>query len=103
MALVDAGIPMLDYVCACSAGCIDKVPVLDLNNLEESADTPELTVAILPRTGKVNLVEVQKKQKENKVSPLIFYLVGISTSYGQTPQCYRISNRRLQAYTFCIG
>lgn len=60
MALVDAGIPMLDYVCACSAGCIDKEPVLDLNNLEESADTPELTVAILPRTGKVTLLEVNK-------------------------------------------
>ena len=28
MALIDAGIPMIDYVCACSAGCIDKVPVL---------------------------------------------------------------------------
>lgn len=31
---------------------------VDLNNVEESSDTPELTVAILPRTGKVNLVEV---------------------------------------------
>lgn len=28
MALIDAGIPMSDYVCACSAGSIDKVPVL---------------------------------------------------------------------------
>lgn len=28
MALIDAGIPMTDYVCACSAGCIDRVPVL---------------------------------------------------------------------------
>lgn len=72
MALVDAGIPMLDYVCACSAGCIDKVPVLDLNNLEESADTPELTVAILPRTGKVNLVEVQKKSKKKIKYPHLY-------------------------------
>ena len=63
LALIDAGIPMLDYVCACSAGCIDKEPILDLNNLEESADTPELTVAILPRSGKVNLVEVRRKDK----------------------------------------
>ncbi|KAI7858382.1 Exosc4 protein [Circinella umbellata] len=61
MALIDAGIPMIDYVCACSAGCIDKVPVLDLNSLEESSDTPELTVAILPRTGKVNLVEMESR------------------------------------------
>lgn len=63
MALIDAGIPMMDYVCACSAGCIDKEPVLDLNNLEEASDTPELTVAILPRTGKVTLLEVKKKKK----------------------------------------
>lgn len=35
MALIDAGIPMIDYVCASTAGCIDKQPVLgtikDLN------------------------------------------------------------------------
>ncbi|KAI9283271.1 putative exosomal 3'-5 [Sporodiniella umbellata] len=68
MALVDAGIPMLDYVCACSAGCIDKVPVLDLNSLEESADTPELTVAILPRTGKVNLVELESRLHMDKLA-----------------------------------
>jgi exosome complex component RRP41 len=28
MALIDAGIPMIDYVCASTAGCIDKQPVL---------------------------------------------------------------------------
>ncbi|CAO3691116.1 unnamed protein product [Rhizopus microsporus] len=68
MALVDAGIPMLDYVCACSAGCIDKVPVLDLNGLEESSDTPELTIAILPRTGKVNLVEMESRLQIDKLA-----------------------------------
>lgn len=69
MALIDAGIPMMDYVCACSAGCIDKEPVLDLNNLEEASDTPELTVAILPRTGKVTLLEVSYivREKESAI------------------------------------
>ncbi|ORY96235.1 exosome component 4 [Syncephalastrum racemosum] len=61
LALVDAGIPMLDYVCACSAGSIDKTPVLDLNYVEESTDTPELTLALLPRTGQVNLVELESR------------------------------------------
>lgn len=28
LALIDAGIPMMDYVCACSVGCIDKEPTL---------------------------------------------------------------------------
>ncbi|KAI9282146.1 putative exosomal 3'-5 [Umbelopsis sp. AD052] len=61
MALIDAGIPMIDYVCASTAGCIDKQPVLDLNYLEESSDSPELTVAILPRTGKVNLMSMESR------------------------------------------
>ncbi|KAI8992502.1 putative exosomal 3'-5 [Pilobolus umbonatus] len=68
LALADAGIPMLDYVCACSAGCIDKEPVLDLNNLEESAETPELTLALLPRTGKVNLIEMESRLHIDKLA-----------------------------------
>jgi exosome complex component RRP41 len=42
MALIDAGIPMIDYVCASTAGCIDKQPVLgtiqDLNQSLPSND-----------------------------------------------------------------
>jgi hypothetical protein len=34
---------------------------LDLNYLEESSDSPELTVAILPRTGKVNLMSMESR------------------------------------------
>ncbi|CAG8459087.1 7340_t:CDS:2 [Ambispora gerdemannii] len=61
MALIDAGVPMRDYVCACTAGCFDKQPVLDLNNTEESSDSPELTVAILPRSGKVTLLQMESR------------------------------------------
>lgn len=50
---------MKDYVCACSAGCIDDKPVLDLNYLEES-NTPELTVALLPKNDKITLLQVKK-------------------------------------------
>jgi exosome complex component RRP41 len=59
LAIIDAGIPMKDYVCACSAGCIDDEPILDLNHLEES-NTPELTVALLPKTDKITLLQVKK-------------------------------------------
>lgn len=34
---------------------------LDLNYLEECSDSPELTVAILPRTGKVNLMSMESR------------------------------------------
>ena len=52
---------MKDYVCACSAGCIDNEPVLDLNYFEESNNIPELTVALLPKTDKITLLQVIKE------------------------------------------
>jgi exosome complex component RRP41 len=61
LALVDAGIPMVDYVCACTAGCLGKDPVLDLNHAEESSESPKLTVAILPKTGRVNLLQMESR------------------------------------------
>ncbi|PKC02311.1 ribosomal protein S5 domain 2-like protein [Rhizophagus irregularis] len=60
LAIIDAGIPMKDYVCACSAGCIDDEPVLDLNHLEES-NTPELTVALLPKNDKITLLQMESR------------------------------------------
>ncbi|CAJ0896609.1 13846_t:CDS:2, partial [Entrophospora sp. SA101] len=59
LALIDAGIPMSDYVCACSAGCIEDEAILDLNNIEESCNTPELSVALLPKSGKVALLQME--------------------------------------------
>ncbi|KAK9761583.1 Exosome non-catalytic core component [Basidiobolus ranarum] len=62
IALIDAGVSMHDYVCACSVGCIEKTPMLDLNHLEESSsDTPELTVAILPKSGNVTLMQMEER------------------------------------------
>ncbi|KAI9595786.1 putative exosome complex exonuclease RRP41 [Syncephalis fuscata] len=63
LALIDAGVPMLDYVCACTGGNVDNQPLLDLNHIEEaSAETPDLTVAILPRSGKVTLLQMTSRQ-----------------------------------------
>ena len=33
LALVDAGIPMRDYVCACTASLMNEVPLVDVSNL----------------------------------------------------------------------
>lgn len=58
MALIDAGIPMKDFVCACSASYIEDTPMLDLNYLEETSGGPDLTVATLPKSGKIVLLQV---------------------------------------------
>lgn len=60
LALVNAGIPLLDFVCAVSGGVHSTSPMLDLTLLEEN-DIPNMTVAIMPKTGKVALVTLETR------------------------------------------
>ncbi|KZW02850.1 hypothetical protein EXIGLDRAFT_664851 [Exidia glandulosa HHB12029] len=55
LALINAGVPMIDYVASVSAGTFSTSPLLDLTTLEES-DVPNITLAVFPRTGKVGLL-----------------------------------------------
>ncbi|KAJ2782640.1 hypothetical protein H4R18_002160 [Coemansia javaensis] len=72
LALVDAGVAMDDYVCACTAGFVDETPVLDLNGVEESAlETPALTVAVLPRSGNVALLQMESRLHSAKFDPVV--------------------------------
>lgn len=60
LALVGAGIPLLDMVCAVTGGVHSTSPMLDLTTLEEN-DIPHLTVAVMPKTGKVTLVTMETR------------------------------------------
>jgi len=60
LALANAGIPLLDFVCAVTGGVHSTSPMLDLTMLEEN-DIPHLTVAMVPRTGKVTLVTMETR------------------------------------------
>ena len=81
MALVDAGIPMNDFVSASTAGYIEDTPMLgtsvqdsliacvpitvwlvffkDLNYVEECAGGPDLTIAALPKSRKIVYLQVR--------------------------------------------
>lgn len=61
LALIDAGIPMTDFVCSCSAGVFNDESILDLNHIEENAEVPTLTVALMPKTNKVVLVGLESR------------------------------------------
>eukprot|EP00026_Physarum_polycephalum_P008728 Phypoly_transcript_08828.p1 GENE.Phypoly_transcript_08828~~Phypoly_transcript_08828.p1 ORF type:complete len:242 (-),score=20.15 Phypoly_transcript_08828:50-775(-) len=61
LALIDAGVPMRDFVCACAAGCIDGIPLLDLNYVEGTAGGPELPVALLPRTDGIVMLQMESR------------------------------------------
>jgi len=58
LALIDAGIPLSDYVCAITCALHDATPLLDLTSLEES-DLPCITVAFLPKSGRVTLATLE--------------------------------------------
>jgi exosome complex component RRP41 len=61
IALVNAGIPMSDFVVACTVGYVDKQFVLDLSAVEVGADGPELTMAVLAHSGKVASFQLESR------------------------------------------
>ena len=60
LALITAGVPLHDFVCAVSGGVHATSPLLDLTTLEEN-DVPHLTAAVMPRTRKVTLVTMETR------------------------------------------
>jgi exosome complex component RRP41 len=61
LAIINAGIPIRDFVVACAAGYIEGTPILDLNYLEDSAGGPDLPLAILPQSGKITMLQMDSK------------------------------------------
>jgi len=53
LALVHAGIPMVDMITACTVGYLDSNCILDLNHQEENAGAPELTLVLVPKTSDI--------------------------------------------------
>ncbi len=78
LALIDAGIPMADYIVACTAGLIsssaidrDKTdPVLDLTSAEEQ-ELPSLTVATLGATEKVSVLVLESRVPVDAVQSML--------------------------------
>ncbi len=58
VALADAGIPMSDMIASCASGKIDGHVVLDLGKNEDNFGEADVPVAIVPRTGKITLLQM---------------------------------------------
>lgn len=62
LALINAGIPMSDFVVSCAAGVISDQTLVDLNYVEDSASgSVDLPIAILPQKKKVVLLQMDSK------------------------------------------
>lgn len=72
LAVIDAGIPMKDYVCACSASYIKDKALLDINYVEESSGrSAELIVATLPKWDQIVLLEMNGRLHEDHLSQVL--------------------------------
>ena len=81
LALIDAGIALEDFVCACSAGSIQGALLLDLNAQELSAGA-ELSVGLLPRSERVGYVQLESKLALGAVDEVLnFALEGCRQVY----------------------
>lgn len=71
LALIDAGIPLKDYVCACSASFVNDKPIVDISYLEESSGGAELIVATLPKSEQIVFLEMNARLHEDNLSPVL--------------------------------
>ncbi|MCJ1320409.1 Exosome non-catalytic core component [Xylographa vitiligo] len=78
LALIDAGIPMADYIVACTAGSTSAYssndgnadPLLDLNGMEEQ-ELPFLTVGTVGATEKVSVLVMETRVQIGRVEGML--------------------------------
>lgn len=78
LALIDAGVPMPDYICACTAGSTSSHaandeaadPLLDLN-LNEEQELPFLTVATLGASDRVSVCVMETRVQMGRVEGML--------------------------------
>ena len=72
IALADAGIQMKEMVVAISAGMVNGKPVVDLSKEEEDLDgAVDIPVAVLPRSGKVTLLQLDGEIEKDDLKKAI--------------------------------
>ncbi|KAM9278845.1 exosome complex component RRP41 [Cariama cristata] len=71
LAVMDAGIPMRDYVCASSAGLAEDTPLADLSSPEEAAGGPRLVLALLPASGQIALLQLSARLHQERLEAVL--------------------------------
>jgi exosome complex component RRP41 len=61
LALIDAGIPMKDFLVSSTVGYLDKTALTDLNQTEIMAGGPTMSISTLPSSNKVLLMQMDSK------------------------------------------
>jgi exosome complex component RRP41 len=97
VALVDAGIPMRDIVCACAAGKVADKIVLDVNDEEDKEGQADMPVAYMPNLGKITLMQLDGILTPSE------YKKCLETAIGGCKQVYEIQKKALMEKYFKNG
>ena len=97
LALVDAGIPLRDYVCACTASLMNDVPLLDVGSLESTSGRPELTVAVLPKSGEIVLLEMSQRFHMDHLDKVM------AVALDGCQKIYRILDKEVREHVAAAG
>ncbi|XP_038616232.1 exosome complex component RRP41 [Tachyglossus aculeatus] len=71
LAVLDAGIPLRDFVCASSAGFVEDTPLADLSYVEEAAGGPQVALALLPSSGQITLLGLDARVHEDHLERVL--------------------------------
>lgn len=71
LALIDAGIPMKDFLISCTVGFINKTPVLDLNHLEVKSQNAVLPIAYQIKSGLYSVLQLNSRLPLDSLEVLI--------------------------------
>lgn len=94
LALISAGIPMREFVCACSLGFVNSTPLLDLNFMERSSSGPLMYMATYPQSETVTLLQMEGKLQ------LEHYEAVMELGKEGCKKIYEVLKEQVKAYSF---
>ncbi|XP_040026837.2 exosome complex component RRP41 [Gasterosteus aculeatus] len=101
LAVIDAGIPMRDYVCACTVGFVDETPLADLCYAEEGGGVSSLALALLPRGGQIALLQMDARLHQDHLDLLI--AAAMTACKGVSKLLDEVVRRHLQEVSVLSG
>lgn len=96
LALLDAGIPMKDFVVSCAAGFIEGSPLTDLNYIEDCADGPDVPIALLPKQDKVTLLQMDSKLSLDQFEKVLEHAI------DGCKQIHKVIDEQLKKHTYSL-
>nr|CAG4652088.1 EOG090X0BHT [Triops cancriformis] len=71
LALIDAGVPLKDFVCSCTSSLLGDIPLIDVSHAELMGSHPELIVSVLPASGQIVYLSLNHRLHLDYLTPVL--------------------------------